>query len=155
MTDIKRILVPVDFSDCSSAALDTAAILALGFGATIDLLHVWDAPSVLAPETVVGKPDSFLTLAEIADAHSRTSMEKFAEAARGRGIPIQSTHRIQGAAAERICRFAKDEGYDLIAMGTHGRSGFTHLLMGSVAERVLRHSPVPVLTVRTRTLRVA
>lgn len=155
MTDIKKILVPVDFSDGSNAALDTAAILALGFRATIDLLHVWDAPSVLAPELVVGKPDSFLTLAEVADEHSRKSMEKFAEAARGRGIQIRRTHRIQGDPARAICQFAKDEGFDMIAMGTHGRSGMTHLLMGSVAEKVLRHSPVPVVTARTQTLRVA
>jgi nucleotide-binding universal stress UspA family protein len=154
MNQRKQVLVAVDFSESSKGALDTAAAL-LGSEAAIDLLHVWDGPVVFAPEMVVGDPDSFLTLAEVADERSRSGMQSFAEAARKRGVRIRGVHRIQGEASGAICQFAKDNGYDLIAMGTHGRSGIQHLLVGSVAEKVLRHAPVPVLTVRTPPPRVA
>lgn len=150
MTKIRKILVPIDFSECSKAALDTASGLAASFDAQIDLIHVWDAPAFIAPEIMVGAAGSAQTLAKFADEQARLGLKEFSEDARSRGIAVAGTRVVQGDTAGRICEIAEGEGYDLIAMGTQGRSGLAHLFLGSVAEKVVRHSKVPVLTVRNK-----
>ena len=149
MNPMRRILVPVDYSACSRAALDHAAVLAKSFGASIDLLYVWEAPAFVAPEAMVGAAGTTQTLAQLASDQAEVAMREFAERARADGIEIQATRVEQGDPARTIVEIAEKEGYDLIAMGTHGRSGFAHLLLGSVAEKVVRRATRPVLTVRT------
>ena len=149
MISLQRILVPVDFSECSRAALDHAALLAKSFGAKIDLLYVWEAPAFVAPEAMVGAAGTTQTLSQLAGDQARAAMDEFATKARGSGIEVTSTRVEQGDPARTIVEVAERDGYGLIAMGTHGRAGFAHLLLGSVAEKVVRRSTCPVLTVRT------
>ena len=150
MNQLRRILVPVDFSPCSRAALAHAALLAKSFGASIDLLYVWEAPAFVAPEAMVGAAGTTQTLAQLASDQAQAAMREFAEQAGKDGIEIKGTRVEQGDPARTITDLAESEGYDLVAMGTHGRSGFAHLLLGSVAEKVVRRSTRPVLTVRSK-----
>lgn len=149
MNHLRRILVPVDFSECSRAALGHAAVLAKSFGATIDLLYVWEAPAFVAPEAMVGAAGTTQTLAQLASDQAEAAMREFSEQAEKDGIQIAATRVEQGDPARTVVEVAERDGFDLIAMGTHGRSGFAHLLLGSVAEKVVRRSSCPVLTVRT------
>ncbi len=149
MNPMRRILVPVDFSACSRAALEHAAMLAKSFNATIDLLYVWEAPAFVAPEAMVGAAGTTQTLAQLASDQAEVAMREFAAQAREEGIEIAATRVEQGDPAHTIVELAERENYDLIAMGTHGRSGFAHFLLGSVAEKVVRRAARPVLTVRT------
>lgn len=148
MQQLRRILVPVDFSTCSRAALDRAASLAKSFGATLDVIHVWEAPAFIAPEAMVGVAGNSQTLSQLAREHAERGLREFVEAAREEGLPIDKAFVEQGDAAKVIVDVADRDGYDMIAVGTHGRTGFAHLLLGSVAEKVVRRSQCPVLTVR-------
>ena len=138
MTSIKRILVPTDFSDTSDEAIRHAVDLARSFGAQLYLLHVpgrtgedfeADFPLSEFENTVRDRLNAFFTRQEIA------------------ALKIEYALRI-GAPAPEIVRYAGDRSIDLIVMGTHGRSGMAHLLMGSVAEHVVRLSPCPVMLVK-------
>lgn len=142
--DIRKILVPTDFSANSEPALDYAAAMAPKFGAAIHLLHVCEVPSV-----TTGSMDAY------AVAYSDWSQKLGDEAEQGlarlqgrfTGIPV-STEVLFGNPARCIVTAAKTNDADLIVMGTHGHGPVMHLMMGNVAERVVRMSPVPVLTVR-------
>lgn len=150
MPQLNRILVPTDFSDCSRAALDYAVKLAQSFGATIDLLHVWVIPPYIPPEAMVGVPgNDTQSLSELARGSAEQEMQDFVKALRDQGIAIERTLLDSGDPGRTIVDVATRDGHDMIILGTHGRTGLSHLLMGSVAERVVRYSTVPVLTVRT------
>lgn len=152
MKDIKRILVPVDFSGCSEAAFDYAIFLASHFSASIDVFHAWTAPAYVSPYLAVrvnSTPDGPETLEAIARTEAGRRMKEFLDKAK---IPdnVQVGWRIEfGVESEVILDAAKD--YDVVVMGTHGRSGLAHLFMGSVAEKVVRAASVPVVTVRSET----
>ncbi len=148
MQQLRRILVPVDFSECSRSALERAAVLAKSFDATIDIIHVWEAPAFIAPEAMVGVAGNSQTLSQLAREHAERGLKEFVDAAREAGIAIGKGIVEQGDAAKVIVEVAERDDYDMIAIGTHGRTGLAHLLLGSVAEKVVRRSPRPVLTVR-------
>lgn len=149
MPKLEKILVPVDFSECSAAALSLARSYAEPVGATIDVLHVWRAPSfvpagvMIAPET-----GGQLSLADAVEQAARSDLDAFVSDQRNAGLPIAEARLEEGEPWQVIGEVARRHDYDLIVMGTHGRSGLMHVLMGSVAERVVRQSSVPVLTVR-------
>jgi nucleotide-binding universal stress UspA family protein len=145
MPTIRRILVPVDFSACSRAALDYAAFLGERFGAAIDVLHVWEPPGYVGPEVMINVPGrTGLPLVEFARTEAGREMEKFLAALEERKI-VEVNGRLEtGMPVNMILSAAADRDYDLIVMGTHGRTGF----MGSVTERVVRRAPCPVLTLR-------
>ncbi|MEZ4226436.1 MAG: universal stress protein [Polyangiaceae bacterium] len=147
---MKRILVPVDFSACSRLALARAAELAKAFGATVDLLHVWESPAFVAPEAMVGVSGGTQTLADLAREHAESAMKEFLASAQGEGFTVGKTLVKQGDPAKVIVETAEADNYDLVALGTHGRTGLSHLLLGSVAEKVVRRSRRPVLSVRER-----
>lgn len=149
MNNLRRILVPVDYSACSRSALEHAAMLAKSFNATIDLLYVWEAPAFIAPEAMVGAAGTTQTLAQLASDQAQAAMREFVAQAREDGVEVANTRVEQGDPSHTIVTIAERDGYDLVAMGTHGRSGFAHLLLGSVAEKVVRRASCPVLTVRT------
>jgi nucleotide-binding universal stress UspA family protein len=142
--NIKRILAPVDFSEPSSAALETAIAFARAFGATIELVHVAaDAAYPLPPPVDVAVPP--LDMAKIMEEVERTlSAEQ--DRVGAAGVPCESTTLV-GRPDTEIVSHADDTQADLIVMGTHGRSGLAHVLMGSVAERVAQHAHCPVLIV--------
>lgn len=144
MTSIRRILVPTDFSPGAAAAVDLAAEMAKAFGASITLLHVVAVPANYAPYPLIPLPGEWIRGMRD-DASRRLEQER----ARVAG-PSTSSEVRDGRADEGILAAAVEGKYDLVVMGTHGWSGLKHALLGSVAERVVRHSPVPVLTIRGR-----
>ena len=138
MLPIKTILHPTDFSELSDSAFRLACSLARDHGGRVVVLHVYPPPEVLG-EVVAEPPDA-----------GREELRRVLERVRptGPGVPVE--HRLeQGEAAETIVRLAREYGCDLIVMGTHGRTGLRRLLMGSVAEEVMRAAPCPVLTINT------
>ena len=143
--DWKRILCPIDFSDASRAALQVAAELARRFGAKVALFHAYPVPGYTFPD------GSFVAstkmLEELAD-QARRHLEEWKAIATGLGITSVETATAVGEPAYEIVAYAKDKAVDLVVVGTHGRTGLTHALMGSVAERVVRKAPCPVLSVR-------
>ncbi len=143
MHDIRSILVPVDFSKPSRAGLDLALELARRFEAKLTLLHVWGLPVYAFPEGSFFGPEVLTRLSSAAqDAVDRLKLE-----VGGRGVEVSAVSAM-GTPTEEIVERAKAGGFGLIVMGTHGRTGLPHVVLGSVAERVVRLAPCPVLTVR-------
>lgn len=145
MSQVKRILVPTDFSETSDVATDYAIDMAFRYGASIRLVHVLEDLNYLAvyPEGYFDLPGPRQRLVDDATEHLQALVKK-CEAAR----VDASSSVLSGHAARTIVDEAAAPDVDLIVMGTHGRSGFAHLLLGSVAEKVVRSAPCPVLTVR-------
>ena len=154
MSRITRILVPTDFSETADAALAYAKELAGRMDASLHLLHVFTdfyTAAAYAPEIYGAVPGSLRETA-LADAdHRLTERLPAADHARFNGTTAIAT----GLTANAIVEYAVAHEIDLIVIGTHGRGGIAHLLLGSGAERVLRVAPCPVLTVRAAHLDVA
>lgn len=136
MPAFNRLLCPVDFSSSSQKAFAFAVRLAESTAAELLLVHAFDVPAELGPIGQHQPRDPHL--AEQLDALQTTA-------------PIHVERLLHaGPPADVICWLAQERQCDLIVMGTHGRSGLTHLLFGSVTENVLRHARCPVLTIRDR-----
>jgi nucleotide-binding universal stress UspA family protein len=141
-----RIVVPTDFSACSEEAWALARRIAGAVDSEIVLVHVFvEPPSYAEPSLSV---NSAWQVIESARKWVEEELEKWADAAREKGISVRTLVRT-GSPYQEIVDLATDERADLVAMGTHGRSGVSRLLLGSVADRVIRLAPCPVLTVRT------
>lgn len=147
MARFTRILVPTDFSAPSEAALAAAKELADRFGASIHLLHVLEDPystSAYATEVYGFLPPGLReTWQENAEKRLEALLPREHGTRSGGTVTV-----VFGSPAKAIVDHAQTAGSDLIVMGTHGRSGMAHLLLGSVAERVVRTAACPVLTVR-------
>lgn len=149
MLSIQRILVPVDFSPGARAACDLAVQLAETFGAIGTLLHVWSLPQPVRPDLMVswdGGVEQPMT--SVMQRHATDDMQGFLAT-----LPETARSRFQvlieeGEVTRTILAVAEREQSDMIVIGTHGRTGLSHLLLGSVAERVVRHARCPVLSVR-------
>ena len=144
-THIGRILCPIDFSDFSRRALDHAAAIAKWYESTITLLHV----HAIAPLAAYAPTSGMRPYAGLSPADRETllaSMKSFAQNETGTVVPIEF-ELVEGRAATAILAIATDLPADLVVMGTHGRSGFERLVLGSVTEKVLRKSECPVLSV--------
>lgn len=140
-----RILVPTDFSEPSDAALEYARVLATRFGASLHLVHVLEHPVIGAfgGEAYLGvSPALEATLRAEAEAAMATRLPD-AERARLRA----TAEIVEGPAASTIVDYAEARQISLIVMGTHGRTGLAHALLGSVSEHVVRLAACPVLTV--------
>jgi nucleotide-binding universal stress UspA family protein len=144
MIAIRRILCPIDFSDFADRAFRHACRLARWYGAEIHALHV--TPLMTEAAWAVSFPIDPHTHEPRVPADFRRHLESRFADARAEGIAIE-THVREGGAAHEIVRYAEEAGVDLIVMGTHGRNGLRRLVLGSVADTVLRRSPCPVLTV--------
>jgi len=142
---ITRILVPTDFSTASEAALDFSKTVARSFGASLHLVHVFEDPVVTVGFTEAYAPLPPATRVALVDDACTQLAHRLSGEERDRYRA--TTEVISGPAAMAIVEYAQDQGIDLIVMGTHGRTGIAHLLIGSVAERVVRLAPCPVLTV--------
>lgn len=144
---ITRILVPTDFGADADAALHYAVELSQQFAASVHLLHVVENPLAVGMGASAAYSAEmtglYINLVRDADERLRRSIPCIAGARFG----LEHDVRI-GPAASTIAQFARDNLVDLIVMGTSGRTGVSHLLMGSVAERVVRTAPCPVLTMR-------
>jgi nucleotide-binding universal stress UspA family protein len=146
--EIKRILAATDYSACSLPALGHALDLGRRFGSRIDVLHVWELPIGILPDWIIqapGEPDQPAT--QLVRNRAGSELERMVSGLR---LTYENVHgRLEtGDPAQQIVTIAGREHYDLIVMGTHGRTGLSHLWTGSVAERVVRTAACPVLTVR-------
>ncbi len=142
--DWKTICCPIDFSDASRAAMEVAVDLARRMGARLTLLHAYPVPGYTFPDgSVVASPRMLQELAEQATRH----LAEWQRQAQALGAPEVAIHTAVGEPAAEIVAWAKEQKLDLLVLGTHGRTGLEHALMGSVAERVVRRAHVPVLTV--------
>ena len=142
MPSIKTLLCPVDFSQMSRAVLDYAVFMAQSHQAQLKLIHVVDQLHGFDSYKIL-----HMTAIEITHEMARQARTQLK--ALVATLPIPATFDIRfGRAADEIVIQAKEDEVELIVMGSHGRSGISHLLVGSVAESVVRHAPCPVLVVR-------
>jgi nucleotide-binding universal stress UspA family protein len=147
MSDIHEILVAVDFSEGSNAALDYAAFLASHARANLHVLHVWQVPEFVPPDAG-GTAAGSAAFAKLIETQATEDLARLVTGARKRGLTISHAFAEPGVPSSTIAKVAKEQKYDLVVMGTNGRTGLAHALIGSVAERVVRRAPCPVVTVR-------
>lgn len=143
-----KICCAVDFSPCSQVALEEAATLAARSGARLTIVHVYSPPraATLSADMLASSPADLE--AEVLGGLERPMSELRTEAEGIVGRERVETLLLAGNPAEEIARLATDGRYDLVVVGTHGRTGVKRLVLGSVAEHVVRTSPVSVLVVR-------
>jgi nucleotide-binding universal stress UspA family protein len=146
MVSITRILCPVDYSEFSRHALDCAVGVARWYDAALTALHVVPPITTSLPASGEGLYPALVFSPEDLQQF-RDELNVFVGAPDVRALDTQV---VQGTATAEVLRLATDLPADLVVMGTHGRSGFERLMLGSVTERVLRRSPCPVLTVPVR-----
>ncbi len=143
MPAIQNIVVPVDFSPTSIRAFEYAFDLGKKLQATLHVVHVYPLPTYLFPDGAVMAGPEFT---EQVSSAAQRELDAMLKPYLDQGVVIE--YRItQGVPHESIHQYADEVKADMIVMGTHGRTGITHLLMGSIAERVVRTSTIPVLTV--------
>lgn len=147
MDGYRRILCPVDTSACSKRAFGEALSLAERFDGSVVVLHVYHVPANVQPSVLVWAAVGPRPLWELAEEQARTELETFLEE-----WSLEARRRTQtvieaGDPASAIVERARRGSHDLVVMGTHGRTGAERLVIGSVAERVVRLAPCPVLVV--------
>jgi len=151
MAELRKVLCPVDLTLEAGSAAEEAATLARALGAELLLLHVMGEPVMALgdPMLAPGDASSFALPQLTADYHHEMDrrLQELGNQFRATGLAV-STLLLRGSPHEAILSAADSEHADLIVMGTHGRKGLSHLLLGSVAERVVRTSNVPVMTLR-------
>ncbi len=143
---IKNVLCPIDGSPSSKIALEYGLFVAKHFGGRAHVLHVWHVSTHIRPDLSVWlETQGQQPVSKVVEAEARAETQRFLAAIpEAAGVEV---HVLEGEPWRVITEKAEQDGFDIIVMGTHGRSGFAHLALGSVAERVVRHAPCPVLTV--------
>jgi nucleotide-binding universal stress UspA family protein len=144
MPQIRRILYPTDFSERSETAWAYAKSFAKKYASELHLIHVLQEPVAVLPESSIAVAAPAANLPELIEAAENGLRQYEVEA------PASITDRrvLHGPSAEEIVRYAKEAEIDLMVIGTHGRTGLAHVLLGSVAEKIVRKAPCAVLTVR-------
>jgi nucleotide-binding universal stress UspA family protein len=140
----KAIAVGVDFSDPGAAALEAARELATEFGAKLHLIHALDLRIPFVTPYEVSVPDAFI---ESAREAAQEKLDALCQEVRQKGVEVES-HLASAAPASALSEAARQIGVDLIVTGSRGLTGLKHVVLGSVAERTLRHAPCSVLTVK-------
>lgn len=138
----KKILVPIDFSSYSDQALNYAATISKKFNAQVILMHVIESLPYSVTDSLV-----LIDHKRALETTARSLLDNWSKKLREKKVAV-TTFLVSGVAYHEIIKKARQEKVDLIVMGTHGRTGLEHLLLGSVAEKVLRLCACPVLTVR-------
>lgn len=141
----RDILVPTDLSPTSNGAAAQAAILARRFGGRLTLFHALEFPDHDAPHWAFGDRRAVWA------GHDRSAQDQLADCARGLGMPCETVVEHAGSAAVALVERIATRPPDLVVMTTHGRGGLAHLLLGSVAEEVVRKSAAPLLCVKGET----
>jgi universal stress protein A len=145
---IQRILVPVDYSPCSRTSLRAAAALAKSLDASLDIVHVWDRPSYVSDVVMTtSDPLSGKSLIALIQQNAQRDLDEFLRSADVASPAPLIGRLLSGDPASSLLHELKQGNYDLVVVGSHGRTGLSHVLLGSVAEKLVRLSPVPVLTV--------
>ena len=147
MVQINRILCPTDFSELADHAIEYACSLAVAFKSELHVLHVVDESyqywMAMGPNSLPLGPTPEEILVGAREQMERTKRDRFSKVS----VPV-TVEVLVGRPFLEIIRYARDKKMDLIVIGTHGRSGLTHVLLGSVTEKIVRKSHCPVLTVR-------
>lgn len=146
MINIKKVLFATDFSECAKTAQEYAAAIAGLFGAEVHVLHVLADVMMMMPEpgSALSLPPNYLVDLK---QEAQRALDKIQFAGGSPGLRVLRVLRLGNPFVE-IVKYAADTEIDLIVIGTHGRSGLMHLLLGSVAEKVVRKAQCPVLSVR-------
>lgn len=145
---IRRIMIPIDYSEHAKAALTYGAEFAQSFGATLDIVHVWDRPTYLTDAVMVQRPgEAHKPIGELIRENAQHDMNEFLSQNPVPSGVSASSRLLSGEPASALLAELKKGEHDLVILSTHGRTGFAHLLLGSIAEKLVRMSPVPVLTV--------
>ena len=147
MIKLNRVLIPTDFSNFSAPAMQYGMAIAARFDAEVHLLHIVPDPAMLVPEAAAFSVESMQAQSDDLKDQAMLALKKLPEDGWSDSKPVVREVRI-GAAFIEIIEYARELDIDLIVIGTHGRSGLMHVLMGSVAERIVRKAPCPVLTVK-------
>ena len=145
-----NVLVPYDFSDCSQRALRTAMQLVHGGDAVVHVVHVAQVPANLRREDRL-PPDhasGATTVGDYLAAETLRALEESIAPQRSAGTPKITLRVLFGDAVVELRKLSQDPSFDAVVMGTHGRTGLAHLILGSVAESLVRTSPIPVVTLR-------
>ncbi len=148
MMEIRTILAPTDFSDHAALAVKAACQLAERLGAELMLLHVLTEIVPAGPDPLLTPilPSEYYTEAE---TRANETLERYLDPAWGKPARVSWSVR-WGSPVEAIVAHAIEHHVDMIVIATHGRTGLKHVLLGSVAERIVREAPCPVLTIRDR-----
>lgn len=150
----KKMLVPVDFSDCSQRALEAALSLAAAQGAKVTALHVYEPPYLTGANMLDSHALALTSIQEQMELAAQSQFEAMLQRTQEKGAletpawPQADSRIVMGDPLEVILKIQEEEHWDLLVMGTNGRRGFAHVVLGSVAERVVRHAKRPVLVVR-------
>jgi nucleotide-binding universal stress UspA family protein len=148
MKPILKILVPVDFSEHTNPAIEAATTLAERFGASVELLHVWQPPHYVSPDLMLSVPGwQAITLEEYGRKEAGRLMEELVGSLNAAPVKVGSRLEVGNPVASILRTAAM--GFDLIVMGTHGRTGIARVFMGSTTQQVVAQAVCPVLTVRT------
>ncbi len=142
----KKILCPLDFSEFTDEIVDYAVSIAGKYGAELHFLHVIPNLNYYTPYESFLTPENLIALESSIETEVGKDFDKIMKKI---DMPVKKVIK-SGAPFVEIIEYVKAESMDLIVMGTHGRSGIEHILIGSVAEKVVRKSPCPVLTIRPR-----
>lgn len=145
--DIHTILVPVDFSACSTRVVNEAASLAARLGARLHVVHVGELPAGVDTYTRVQLGERRQSAGDLLTRDALTHLEPYAAQARAAGVEA-SVAAVVGPVARAVLAEAEHARADLIVMGTHGRTGLLRLVLGSVAEAVVQGANVPVMLIR-------
>ncbi len=150
MLTLKRVLLPTDGSVCSREAMKYALSLAQQYVAAITVLHVgrhyWEQMSQ-APSGVEDGADIATRIQREQSSEEQRILQEVVDAAHALHVPVEA-RAVQGSPAQVIIQMAKEISADMVVMGTHGRTGISHAVLGSVAEKVVQRAPCPVLVVR-------
>jgi len=146
MASFNHIVVATDLGECSQPAVDLAIRLALQGQAQLTLVHVLEAPTYAYGSDRNMTVGFFIPLAEIAQKLLNEALERVQ-----RRVPAASALMVQGTAWAELLRVAEEKNADVLVLGTHGHRGVTRMMLGSVAEKVVRMATLPVLTVRMPT----
>lgn len=148
-----HVLVPVDFSECAARAVELGFALAQRDRAILTLVHVSPLPPNLPADALVTPPGTAerMRVDEYTTRGARLRLDAIAAPLREGGLDLRTlaVASPSGEIAEELLRVAAEVGADAIVAGTHGRTGLSHLLLGSVAEKVIRGASVPVITIRS------
>ena len=142
--EVKKIVVPFAFDETSEQSFEFAVGIAHRFGASIHAVHAVDPP-IASPSVVFGGAET-MTVPSEGERDARDKLNEIVQRRSALGVPIESSVRV-GDPARVIVDLVKEQGADLVVIGTHGRRGLARVFLGSVAEKVVRTSPVPVLTI--------
>jgi nucleotide-binding universal stress UspA family protein len=143
MAELRRFLVPTDFTETSDRALDWAIDLAARVGASVTVMHAYEIPVLGFPDgALIATPEIAVRISDAA----RGALNRTVERCKDRGVPLDAVLR-DGVPYEEVNTLAEAIKADLIVIGTHGRRGLARALLGSVAENVIRTATRPVVTI--------